>query len=142
MGAFKKHASLYFFKGSLLSDPYKLLVTGSDGKAAGSGLRFKSVNEINPDIIREYILEAAMLNERGIKVEKAQTEKTPLELPDYFAKALKKNVLARKSFDGMSPSYQREFIAYITEAKRPETKLRRIDKVMDNLIKHAAKNLK
>ena len=48
------------------------------------------------------------------------------ELPGYVAKALKANPNAWKFFQGLAPSYQRHFVAWIHMAKRPETKDKRI----------------
>lgn len=43
----------------------------------------------------------------------------------YFA-ALKKNAKARKSFDAFAPSKRREYLEWITEAKREETRNQRL----------------
>lgn len=50
-----------------------------------------------------------------------------LEIPPEFKKALAKNKRAKKFFDQLAPSYQKQFIAWINVAKRQETKDRRVD---------------
>jgi uncharacterized protein YdeI (YjbR/CyaY-like superfamily) len=48
------------------------------------------------------------------------------ELPAYIAKALKANPKAWSAFQGLAPTYRRDFVVWIHIAKRPETKERRI----------------
>ena len=50
-----------------------------------------------------------------------------LDIPPEFAKALARNKKAKESFDKLAPSYRKYYIGWITVAKRPETKKRRID---------------
>jgi uncharacterized protein YdeI (YjbR/CyaY-like superfamily) len=49
-----------------------------------------------------------------------------LDIPPEFAKALARNKKAKQNFDKLAPSYRRHYIGWITVAKRPETKQRRI----------------
>lgn len=51
----------------------------------------------------------------------------PLDIPPEFAKALSHNKKAKENFDKLAPSYRKHYIGWITVAKRPETKKRRID---------------
>ena len=48
------------------------------------------------------------------------------ELPDYVAKAFKKNAKAWKFFQTLSARTRRDFVVWIHTAKRPETRERRI----------------
>ena len=50
-----------------------------------------------------------------------------LDIPPEFAKALARNKKAKETFDKLAPSYRRHYIGWITVAKRPETKKRRIE---------------
>ena len=54
-------------------------------------------------------------------------------VPDDFAEALAAVPAARAFFDGLSYSQRRWFVLGIEEAKRPETRLRRIDKAVARL---------
>jgi len=49
-----------------------------------------------------------------------------LDISPEFAKALARNKKAKESFDKLAPSYRKHYIGWITVAKRPETKKRRI----------------
>ena len=48
--------------------------------------------------------------------------------PDDFARALKTNKDARATWDKLSFTHQREHVEHVEEAKRPETRQRRIEK--------------
>jgi uncharacterized protein YdeI (YjbR/CyaY-like superfamily) len=48
------------------------------------------------------------------------------ELPAYIAKAFKTNLAAWQHFQGLAPTYRRDFVVWIHTAKRPETRERRI----------------
>jgi len=49
-----------------------------------------------------------------------------LDIPPEFAKALARNKKAKETFDKLAPSYRKHYIGWITIAKKPETKKRRI----------------
>lgn len=53
-------------------------------------------------------------------------QKKKLGVPAYFMAALKNNKQALSAFEKFSPSHQREYVKWITEAKREETRQRRI----------------
>ena len=70
--------------------------------------------------------------------EKAYTSKEIIEMPDYLEKALKTNETAWKNFNNFANSYQNMYIGWVSNAKRPETKEKRIIEV----IKRSEKNKK
>ena len=61
------------------------------------------------------------------------TEPRKVQVPADVATVLKKSPLARKVFDKLPYSHQKEHIDSIEEAKRPETRARRIEKMMERL---------
>ena len=50
-----------------------------------------------------------------------------LDIPPEFAKALARNKKAKENFDKLAASYRKHYIGWISIAKRPETKKRRIE---------------
>ena len=48
------------------------------------------------------------------------------EMPRELAEALARNQAAKAFFESLAPTYQKHFIGWITTAKRPETKARRL----------------
>lgn len=54
-------------------------------------------------------------------------------VPPDIASALAADPAAAAAFEALAPSCRREHLAYITEAKKPETRLRRIEKTLRTL---------
>jgi uncharacterized protein YdeI (YjbR/CyaY-like superfamily) len=52
--------------------------------------------------------------------------KKELEVPEFFKDALMKRMRAWDNFNALAPSYRREYIGWITQAKREETRQRRV----------------
>lgn len=66
-----------------------------------------------------------------VTVERDTAERT-IEVPDDLATALEEAGL-RKVFDGLSYSHRREHVNAINDAKKPETRARRITKALEML---------
>lgn len=60
-------------------------------------------------------------------------------VPQDFAAALAAAPRARAQFDAMKLSHRREYIDSIEEAKRPETRARRIEAMVDKIVADAAR---
>ena len=60
-----------------------------------------------------------------------------VEVPNELAKALRKNRTARAVFDGLAYSHRREYAQHVAEAKRPETRARRVERTIEELVKKA-----
>ena len=56
--------------------------------------------------------------------------------PDDLFNALKKNELALSNFNNMAPSHKRNYILWINDAKKEDTRLRRIEKAVNMLEKN------
>lgn len=65
----------------------------------------------------------------------ADTAPRVLEIPDDLAGALKKDKEARAFFEKLSFTHRREYVKWIEEAKKEETRQRRIEKAMEMLKK-------
>ncbi|MGA8532948.1 MAG: YdeI/OmpD-associated family protein [Candidatus Tumulicola sp.] len=59
------------------------------------------------------------------------TEVRTVELPPDFARALR--AAERRAYDAMSYSHRKEYVQWIDAAKKPETRLRRIEKAREKL---------
>ena len=57
-----------------------------------------------------------------------------VEVPDDLSEALRRNETARAAFEGLSFSHRREYVDSITEAKRPETRARRVERTIQALL--------
>jgi hypothetical protein len=56
-----------------------------------------------------------------------------IEVPQELSKALKRNRAAAAVWDGLSFSHRREYVGYIIEAKKEETRARRVEKTIQEL---------
>lgn len=54
-----------------------------------------------------------------------------VDLPDDLAAALDADPAARAGFDALAPSHRKEYARWVGEAKRPETRERRIAETVD-----------
>jgi uncharacterized protein YdeI (YjbR/CyaY-like superfamily) len=52
-----------------------------------------------------------------------------------IAEALRSNTAALSTFEGLPPSHKREYLTWIDEAKRDDTRRRRIAGMIDRLTK-------
>ena len=141
MGAFKEHCAFGFWKADLILD------RGESREKSGMG-SFGSIRSLadlpNEKTLVGYVKKAAALNEAGVKAPgRTQPQKRkPLPMPADFTAALKKNAKARQVFENFSPSHRREYIQWITEAKREETRKERLAKSLKWLAEGKARNWK
>ena len=56
-----------------------------------------------------------------------------LEMPDALRTALEAHTEARAAFEALAPSHQRQYLLWIGEAKRPETRERRAAEAVERL---------
>jgi uncharacterized protein YdeI (YjbR/CyaY-like superfamily) len=139
MASFKQHCTLGFWKGALVVDG------AADADAMGQFGRITSVRDLPPRrTLTGYVKRAMQLNEEGIKPQRAKpaAKKAPLTVPDDLAAALRKSAKARKTFDAFPPSQQREYIEWITEARRDETRQRRLATAIEWLAEGKPRNWK
>jgi uncharacterized protein YdeI (YjbR/CyaY-like superfamily) len=125
MAAFKQHCVFGFWKEALILDP----ATIAEKTAMGTFGCIRSLADLpNEKTLIGYVKKAAALNEAGIKApgRAPPKKREPLEVPDYFSAGLKKNAKARKTFEDFPPSKRREYLEWVTEAKREETRQERL----------------
>lgn len=140
MAAFKQHASFGFWKHAL--------VVGDDSPAEGMGSfgKLVSVTDLPPKRqLLAYVKKAAQLNEQGVKASRTRKMATPKPLPDMhadFAAALMANPVAKAAFDAFAPSHRREYLEWILDAKREETRARRIAQAVEWLADGKPRNWK
>jgi uncharacterized protein YdeI (YjbR/CyaY-like superfamily) len=63
-------------------------------------------------------------------------------VPEDFQAALRKNPRANAAFQAFSPSHRREYIEWIVEAKRDETRRKRVDTSIQWMAEGKARNWK
>jgi uncharacterized protein YdeI (YjbR/CyaY-like superfamily) len=128
MAAFKSHCSLGFWKSKLVTENENL---SSNDEKDGMGQfgRISSLKDLPSDKkMLAYIKEAKRLNDEGIQKPSKPKPKGARELaiPAELSAALKKSKKASAVFEGFSYSHKKEYVDWITEAKRDETKSQRL----------------
>lgn len=131
IAAFKQHAVMSFWKAALMKDAV-LLENAKAETAMGHLGKITSLKDLPPDKkITAWIKEAMQLNDAGIKIKKPPAKKaSTIDIPDYFLNSVKKNKKAWAVFQKFPPSHVKEYVEWITEAKREETRNSRIQKAI------------
>jgi uncharacterized protein YdeI (YjbR/CyaY-like superfamily) len=137
ISAFKAHCSFGFW-GEAIG---KVLIEEGVLQKGGMGSlgRVTSVKELPPDKkFIAYIRQAAVLIDGGwgenrlvVAHRVVKAPKLPIEEPAEFTAALKKSKAARMAFAAFSSSCKREYVEWIADAKRPETRDRRIAQAVE-----------
>jgi uncharacterized protein YdeI (YjbR/CyaY-like superfamily) len=133
--AFKAHCALVFWKGKLIFDK---------GDQRKKLRRLTSLADLPGDkILSGYIKQAVEFNEAGVKTSRLQPKsKGKLIVPAYFLAALAKNKKALATFQNFIPSCKSEYVEWITEAKREETRAKRIQTAIEWIAKGKSRNWK
>jgi uncharacterized protein YdeI (YjbR/CyaY-like superfamily) len=138
MAAFKEHCSLIFWKASLIEG-----VPPTGDPSRGSFGRITSVKELPTKKVFTGFIRAAMaLNDAGITVKRPKTVKPEAKVPRELASALKKNRKAAAVFANFSRSNRREYCEWIDEAKREETKAKRVTQAIEWIAEGKSRNWK
>ena len=134
MAGFKSYFGLWFHQGALLKDPKKFLINAQEGRTrALRQWRMQTDKDIRPAIIKSYVREAIKLAREGKQI--APARKKPLVVPAELKKAFRENKPAGENFKSMRLGLQREYADYIADAKREDTKRRRIEKILPMISK-------
>lgn len=129
MAGFKSYFGLWFHQGALLKDQKNVLMNAQEGRTkALRQWRMHTAKDIKPTIIKSYVREAIKLAEQGKQI--APARRKPLVVPPELKKVLGANKQASEKFKNMRLGQQREYADYIADAKREDTKLRRLEKIM------------
>ena len=141
MAGFKAHCSFSFWKHAILARE-RLVPAERDGM--GSFGRFTSVDAMPSDAELLNVLAAARaLNDAGVRVARPTPKRTPpLRVPPYVRAAVRKHKGATSAFDALTPSHRREYVEWVADAKTPETRARRLGKMLAQLMKHQSLNAK
>ena len=123
--AFKDDFNLTFFKSSLLKDPEGILTKRGENTQSRNMISFKDVEDValKEQIIRAYLTEA-IANEKAGKVVEKKTPK--LDVPDELVTAMDDNPALAEAFIALTPGRQRSWCIYIRQAKRSETRKKRV----------------
>jgi uncharacterized protein YdeI (YjbR/CyaY-like superfamily) len=135
MHGFKEYCALLFFKGALLKDARRILITQTENTQASRQIRFTNVREIvrMKTILKAYIYEAIEVEKAGLKVNFKKT--TEFTIPEEFQNQLDKTPLLKTAFEALTPGRQRAYILYFSAPKQSKTRESRVEKTMKQILK-------
>jgi hypothetical protein len=133
LSACKKHLGITFFRGTELPNPAGIFSDG-EGNTNIRSIRINSHEAVNRNALRALLRAAVTLDATPDLPPPPKIKREPWPMPDFFAKALKANRKAAAGFQSFAPTYQREYIVWLTTAKRPETREQRLAQTLAALV--------
>lgn len=142
MAAFKGHCAFGFWHQGMekIAGPHR----ASPEAAMGSLGRITSLADLPSDaVLKRLVCTAADLIESGAPGRPRPAKLVrALPVPADLAAALKKNAAAAKTFDAFPPGKRKDYIEWITEAKRDVTRQSRLATTIEWLAEGKARNWK
>ncbi len=124
---FKNHMALWFHQGVFLKDKHNKLLNAQEGiTKALRQWRFEKGDEIDPQIVLEYIEEAIANSKSGKELKPVR--KKGVSIPPILENAFKKDTSLKNHFQKLTPGKQREYAEHIGRAKREATQQSRLEK--------------
>ncbi|QMV18858.1 hypothetical protein GOB94_09310 [Granulicella sp. 5B5] len=144
MAAFKAHCSFGLWGAELAKE------MRADGVVAGGSMgsfgKITSVRDLpSKKQLVGYVREAARRIAEGERTKawsRPKVVKAEVPMPEALAAALKKNKAAAKVFEGMSPSCRKEYNEWIADAKREETREKRVAQATEWIAEGKSRNWK
>lgn len=138
MAAFKQHASFGFWRHA------DVVGEGEPRDGMGSYGKMTSLDDLPPrTILLAHLRKAMQLNEAGLKSPKRKPAPRPApDTPEDLAAALANNKAANATFDAFPPGCRREYIEWIVEAKRAETRAKRLAQAVEWMAEGKRRNWK
>jgi uncharacterized protein YdeI (YjbR/CyaY-like superfamily) len=136
MAAFKQHCSFSFRHSSDIVDAPAEEGAGQFGKLV-------STRDLpGRKELAAYVRKAMAVNQAGPQPRPKPARKPAPALPADFAALLKKHAAARKHYENFSPSAQREYLEWMTEAKTDATRQKRMATALEWLAEGKHRNWK
>jgi uncharacterized protein YdeI (YjbR/CyaY-like superfamily) len=128
MAAFKQHAVFGFWQGKNVTGD-----TSEEREAMGSFGRLTDVADLpDSDTLAGLVKKAMALIDSGAKAPRpVKHPKPPLEVPADLEAALADNAAARATFEGFPTSARRDYLDWLADAKRPETRAKRLAQTLE-----------
>jgi len=140
MAAFKQHCAFGFWQGS------QVVGAGRRAEAMGQFGRIATLADLPPARELEALVERAVAliegGTRPARARKTAGAKPAPEPPPDLTAAWRRNAAARRGYAALPPSHQREYVDWITEAKRAPTRARRVAQAIEWLAEGKSRNWK
>ncbi len=140
IAAFKQHCTLGFWEG-------RGMIGDEDQRAEAMGQlgRIAALKDLpSKKVLVGYVKQAMKLGDERAAAPPAprKSPKPALPVPDDLTAALKKNKKAQATFAAFSPRCRREYIEWITEAKRDATRAARLAQAVEWMAEGKQRNWK
>lgn len=124
MAAFKEHCAFQFWHKTVRDS----IASPKTPPAMGQLGRITRRSDLPSDkVLTAHLKHAAKLNDQGIKSPRAnRAPAPPTKIPAPIQAELKKHPKAQANFNALSNSHRKEYIDWITQAKREETTAKRM----------------
>ncbi len=129
IAGFKRHYGIWFFNGGLHEKNTSLLHNAQEGKTHSMRqIKFDENSQPDMEEISKYIAESIEINKRGVKSKPHANKEIiiPVELNQHIKAGSK----LESAFNNLTPGKRREYCLYIEEAKRVETRINRVQKII------------
>ena len=127
VGALRSEFRLSFFNAGLMQDPNGVLERPGPNTQYPDMIRFVSARQVKAlaEVIRAYMNEAIEYAKAGRKAPKVERH---LQTPDELTEALMADPELADAFARLTPGRQNSYLVNLGRAKKPETRVRRIEK--------------
>ena len=135
LSACQKHLALFFFRGTELPDPAGLFNEGGENNTNIRSIRLTTLDGLDRTALRDMLHAAVKLDADPTVPPLPKVKRKPWPMPSFFKEALaaKKHRASAEGFRKLSPSCQREYLVWLSTAKRPETRNRRLKETLSAL---------
>jgi uncharacterized protein YdeI (YjbR/CyaY-like superfamily) len=131
---FKEYCALLFFKGTLLTDPYSILIQQTENVQVARQIRFTNITEIvaQKAILETYIMEAVEIEKAGLQVPLKTTGEFTVSLE--FKDKLDHIPALKTAFEALTPGRQRAYLLHFAQPKQAKTREARVEKYMSQIL--------
>jgi uncharacterized protein YdeI (YjbR/CyaY-like superfamily) len=133
IGALRGDFRLSFFQAALLKDPAGVLEKQGQNTQHADMIRFTDNDQVKArePVIAAYLQEAMAYAAAGLTAPKA---KHTLDLPDEMIDAMDSDPELAEAFHRLTPGRKRSYAIVLNAAKKPETRILRIQKLRPHIL--------
>lgn len=144
MAAFKAHAGFGVWRRSAAGAGGEAGAAGEEANPFGEFGKLTSIADLPGEAaIAEHIRKAMALVDAGAKTaRKPSAAKPDAQAPDDLLAALAANAKAQATFDAFPPGKRREYVEWVVEAKRAETREKRVAQAVEWMAEGKSRNWK
>ncbi|QJB69842.1 YdeI/OmpD-associated family protein [Parasphingorhabdus halotolerans] len=138
IAAFKGHAVFGFWEGLNVEIPKSKDAMGHLG-------RIRSLDDLPSDKEMLAMIRSVIKQMEHPEKAKAKPIKRPVKvppMPDDFAAAIAAKSKAQETYDGFAPSHKRDYLEWVIDAKRDETRQKRIKQAVEWMAEGKDRNWK